>query len=103
LDFEGKNDQSVTTSLDLFKQVYGSRLSDSGIPVTWKTALTVSTVLACCRVRAEGMSQVPFRLYQETAAGERSRADIRSSDHQSAAERGRPASNFWRRSASMST
>jgi HK97 family phage portal protein len=72
--FEGKNDQGVTTSLDLFKQVYGSRLSDSGIPVTWKTALTVSTVLACCRVRAEGLS-VPFRLYQETSGGRKIAAD----------------------------
>jgi hypothetical protein len=85
--FEGKNDQGVTTSLDLFKQVYGSRLSDSGIPVTWKTALTVSTVLACCRVRAEGLS-VPFRLYQETSGGRKIAADDPlASAHQSAAER----------------
>lgn len=58
----------ITSSLDLFKEVYGSRLSAAGVPVTWWTALQVSTVLACARVRAEGFS-VPFRLYQETASG----------------------------------
>lgn len=61
-------DSSITSSLDLFREVYGSRLSDAGMPVTWWTALQVTTVLACCRVRAEGLS-VPFRLYQEAHGG----------------------------------
>lgn len=64
-----KNDaRQITSSLELFKEIYGGRLSDAGIPVNWQTALKVSTVLACCRVRAEGLS-VPFRLYQETGGG----------------------------------
>jgi HK97 family phage portal protein len=67
-------EQAITSSLELFKQVYGGRLSDSGIPVTWDTALKVSTVLACCRVRAEGLS-VPFRLYHETGGGRKIASD----------------------------
>jgi HK97 family phage portal protein len=69
------NDQAITSSLALFREVYGSKLSDAGIPVNWDTALKVSTVLACCRVRAEGLS-VPFRLYQETNGGR-----VIASDH----------------------
>lgn len=66
----GRKDDArqVTSSLELFKEIYGGRLSEAGIPVNWQTALKVSTVLACCRVRAEGLS-VPFRLYQETSGG----------------------------------
>jgi HK97 family phage portal protein len=40
----------------------------SGARVTAETALYVSTVLACCRVIANGLSQVPFRLYIEKDA-----------------------------------
>lgn len=65
---------SITTSLDLFREVYGSRLSAAGVPVNWNTALQVSTVLACCRVRAEGLS-VPFRLYHETGGGRKIATD----------------------------
>lgn len=66
--------RQITSSLELFKEVYGGRLSEAGIPVNWKTALNVTTVLACCRVRAEGLS-VPFRLYQETAGGRKIASD----------------------------
>ncbi|MGY3359757.1 HK97 family phage portal protein [Bradyrhizobium sp. GM0.4] len=74
--FIGRKEEagSVTSSLDLFRQVYGSRLSEAGVPVNWDTALKVSTVLACCRVRAEGLS-VPFRLYQETSGGRKIASD----------------------------
>jgi hypothetical protein len=44
--------------------------SRSGAVVNWKTALEVTTVLACARVIAEGIAQVPLKLY-------RSRADRR--------------------------
>lgn len=65
---------SVTSSLELFREVYGGRLSAAGVPVNWKTALHVSTVLACCRVRAEGLS-VPFRLYRESGGGRKIATD----------------------------
>lgn len=51
------------TSLDLFREVYGGRSSRSGATVNAATALEVSTVLACCRVIANGVAQVPFRPY----------------------------------------
>lgn len=59
----------IRSSLDLFREIYGGRESASGAVVNWKTALDVSTVLACCRVIAEGVAQIPFRVYQETDAG----------------------------------
>lgn len=46
----------------------GGSMSLAGEAVTWQTALQVTTILACARVRAEGLS-VPFRLYQETNGG----------------------------------
>lgn len=54
-----------TSSWELFREVYGGNTSRSGVSVTWEKALEVSAVLACCRVIAEGVSQVPFRLYRE--------------------------------------
>jgi HK97 family phage portal protein len=40
--------------------------SKSGINVNWKTALEATSALACARVIAEGLAQVPFRLFQKT-------------------------------------
>ena len=67
---------SIRTSLDLFREVFGSRKTRSGESVTWSTAIEVSTVLACVRVIAEGCAQVPFRLHRETGT---SRAPV--TDH----------------------
>jgi HK97 family phage portal protein len=60
----------IRSSLDLFREVYGGPPSMTGETVTWKTALEVSTVLACVRVLADGVCQVPCRVYGE-AAGRR--------------------------------
>lgn len=43
--------------------------SRAGVPVTWQTALQVTTVLACVRVIAEGVAQLPLRLMQEAPDG----------------------------------
>lgn len=43
--------------------------SASGANVTWQTALRVTTALACARVIAEGIAQVPFKLFRETPGG----------------------------------
>lgn len=43
----------------------------SGAIVNHKTAVEVGTVFACARVIAEGLSQVPFKLFQETSGGGR--------------------------------
>lgn len=50
-------------SLDLFREIYGGRVSKAGVTVNWKTALEVSTVLACCKVIGEGIAQVPWKLF----------------------------------------
>ena len=41
----------------------------SGQSVTFSTALQVSTVLACCRVLAEGVSQVPLKVFKPRDEG----------------------------------
>ncbi|KAF0136976.1 MAG: HK97 family phage portal protein [Xanthobacteraceae bacterium] len=41
----------------------------AGVPVTWETALQVSTVLACVRVIANGVAQVPLRVMRELPDG----------------------------------
>lgn len=46
-------------------------VSSAGTRVTAETALQVSTVLACVRVLANGVAQVPFRVYQEDGNGGR--------------------------------
>jgi HK97 family phage portal protein len=53
------------STLDLWREIYGSRATVSGITVTLDAALQVSTVLACCRVNAEGVAQIPFRVYKQ--------------------------------------
>lgn len=62
------------STLDLFREIYGGRESKAGITVGWQQALEVATVLSCVRVLANGVSQVPFRLYQQ-ANGRRSLAN----------------------------
>ncbi len=60
---------SAVTSLDLFREIMGSRASRSGATVNWQTALEVTTVLACVRVLANGVAQVPFKVYRTKAGG----------------------------------
>ena len=45
--------------------------SKAGMNVTWKTAMQVSAAFACARVIAEGMAQVPFKLFRELPNGGR--------------------------------
>lgn len=55
---------SAVDSLDIFREIYGSRLAKSGARVDWLTAIKVSTVLACVRVRAQGLAQVPLKIFR---------------------------------------
>jgi len=43
--------------------------SKAGEAVSWESALRVATVLACARVIAQGLAQVPFKVFQESADG----------------------------------
>lgn len=62
--------KAVSNSLDLWREIFGSgREAKTGDTVTWKTAIQVSTVLACARSIANGISQVPLKLYRETDNG----------------------------------
>ena len=72
--FSAKDERGITNSLELFREVYGGRLSEAGIAVNWQSALQVTTILACARVRSEGLS-VPFRVYQETSGGRKIATD----------------------------
>lgn len=49
--------------------------SKAGQTVTLRTAMEVTAVLACARVIAEGLAQVPFKVYQRQAAGRKESAD----------------------------
>src|SRR5689334_15927188 len=59
----GRKD-GITSSLELFRQVYGGASSKSGATVTAQSALGQPVVLACVRAIAEGVAQPDVRLYQ---------------------------------------
>jgi HK97 family phage portal protein len=64
--FRPTSRKSIDNSLDLFRELYGGRLTKSGKVVNYKTAVEVSAVLACARVIAEGIAQVPLKMFQDT-------------------------------------
>lgn len=69
--WEGERKDGISSSLDLFREIYGGSQARSGEAVTAQSALGVSTVLACCRVIANGVAQVPFRVYLDDGSGRR--------------------------------
>jgi hypothetical protein len=97
----GRKDASFT-SLDLFRQILRGDEAKSGITVTTQRSLEVATVLACCKVIAEGIAQVPWRLYREQNGSASLRRTTRF-PNSSAASRtaGRPRLSSARRSPSM--
>lgn len=57
---------SVTDSLELFREIYGSwRVSKAGPTINLETAFRVSALFACIRVLSQGCAQVPFKLFRE--------------------------------------
>lgn len=62
-------EQKSNGTLELFKSLYGGRLSSSGRTVNVKTSLQVSAVVACVRVIGEGIAQVPLKLIRESKDG----------------------------------
>lgn len=63
-----------TSTLELFREIYGAKLSRTGERVGLTEALRCATVLACARVRANGLAQVPLKLFREDAAGKKTAA-----------------------------
>jgi len=58
-------------TLELFREIYGSRTTKSGVRMDWRQALRVSTALACARVIADGVAQVPLKVFQDRQGGGR--------------------------------
>lgn len=66
---DGPTPMSSATLSSLLAAVFGGGATKSGATVNADTALQVSVVLACVRVIADGVAQVPFRVMQETPDG----------------------------------
>jgi len=62
---KANEDGSIRRAVDLFNALFGGRSTKSGASVNNTTALEVTAVLSCVRVIAEGIAQVPLKLYQE--------------------------------------
>ncbi len=61
----------MVDALQVYERMIGTARSASGFPVTWQTALRVSTVLACAGVIARGVAQVPLKLMQDEGGRKR--------------------------------
>lgn len=61
--------EKAANSHELFKEIYGGRVSIAGKTVTRDAALRVAAVFCCARVIAEGIAQVPLKLMQDDAGG----------------------------------
>lgn len=61
--------EAKMSTFELWKEIYGGQPSASGKTVNWKTALQVTTVLACARVISQGIAQIPFKVYEESKDG----------------------------------
>jgi HK97 family phage portal protein len=55
--------EAKMSSRDLMRLMSRGSMSRSGERVTWERALQVMTMLACTRVLAEGVAQVPWKLH----------------------------------------
>lgn len=64
-----KAEQKSVTFDPAWESFYGSRLPKSGVQVNWQRSLDVSTVFACLRVIANGVSQVPLQVMKELPDG----------------------------------
>ena len=58
-----------SSTLDLWRDVFGWQPVKAGVSVTTGTALQVSVVLSCARVIAEGLMQVPLRVMRPAGRG----------------------------------
>ncbi|MEE4153434.1 MAG: phage portal protein, partial [Erythrobacter sp.] len=65
--------EAKMSSADLARLIARGTMSRSGERISWDRALQVMTLLACARVLAEGVSQVPWKLHQ----GDAGRIEVR--------------------------
>lgn len=74
----GGAEQKAISAADLRNEILGGLGgSKSGVRVNWKTALQITTAFACARVIADGLAQVPFKLFRDLPGGGKEAA----SDH----------------------
>jgi len=68
------------TSYDILRQIagYAGRVTKSGKSVNIQSAIEVAAVMACLRVRANGLAQVPLKIMRESADG---RSRLPAKDH----------------------
>jgi phage portal protein BeeE len=62
---------TIRTTDELVRHLAGQSTSEAGESVSIDSALRVSTVLACQRVLAEGVAQLPLKLYREAKSGKK--------------------------------
>jgi HK97 family phage portal protein len=63
---KANEDGSIRRSIDLYRHLFGARQTKSGASVSNATALEVTAVFACIRVIAEGVAQVPLKLFRSS-------------------------------------
>ena len=61
--------KAVDASSLTWQRLIGVDPAKSGVSVNTNTALKVSTVMACARVLANGIAQVPLKVYREDNKG----------------------------------
>jgi HK97 family phage portal protein len=66
---DAERKSAAMTTGDLYKELLLQAGVKSGVQVNWRTALQASTAFGCARVIAEGIAQVPFKLFRERAGG----------------------------------
>ncbi len=66
----GRAEQKAIRREDILAELAGSgTASKAGARVNWQTALQITTAFACARVIADGLAQVPFKLFQDKPGG----------------------------------
>src|ERR1700754_2411425 len=69
----GIETKSTDISALTWQKLWGEDMrAKSGVSVSLDSALKVSTVLACARVLANGIAQIPLKVYREDDDGSKS-------------------------------
>lgn len=61
--------KSSDSTWSVFREAIEAAQAKSGVSVTYQTALQADTALACARVIAEGLAQVPLKVHRSRAGG----------------------------------
>lgn len=74
----GRTEAKAVSFSKEFDDFFAMTKPKSGVAVDWKSALDVTTVLACVRVVAEGVAQIPLRVMRELPDG---KGSVPATDH----------------------